>query len=141
MKSNKSKVIMLVTIILVILILVVGGTVAYLYLQTDVLKSDKELFEKYVGQTVAQIENVVDKEKVQEITKKLKENNSESKTVLTFEDDENETLSKLSLSMNIKNDSTNKKLYNDIKLFNGEDKMMEAEYMLSENSIIKPANI
>lgn len=135
MKSNKSKVIMLVTIILVISILVVGGTVAYLYLQTDVLKSDKELFEKYVGQTVEQIENVVDKEKVQEITKKLKENNSESKTVLTFEDDENETLSKLSVSMDIKNDNTNKKLYNDVKLFNGEDKMMEAEYMLSENSI------
>lgn len=135
MKSNKSKVILTVVITLIILILGATGVVAYLYLQTDIFKSNKEIFSKYVEQTTTQIENVFEKEKVEEIIKKLKENNSESKTVLTLQDEQNETLNKLSLSMDIKNDATNKKIYNDIKLLNGEENLIEAEYMLTENSM------
>lgn len=135
MKSNKSKVILTVIITLVILILTIIGVVTYLYLKTDVFKSNKEIFAKYMEQTTTQIENVFDKEKVEEITKKIKENSSDSKTVLTFSDDKNEALNKISLSMDIKNDATNKKMYNDIKLMNGEEKVLEAEYMTSENSI------
>ena len=135
MRSNKSKVITIVAIILIVLILSVGGTVAYLYLKTDVLKSNKELFEKYVNQTMSQIENVFENEKIEEMAKKLKENNSESKTVLTFEGPEGNAANLLSLSMDIKNDKTNKKMYNDVKLLNGEENLLEAEYMLTENSM------
>lgn len=135
MKSNKSKVILTVVITLVVLILAIVGTVTYLYLKTDIFKSNKEIFAKYMEQTTTQIENVFDKEKVEEITKKIKENSSESKTVLTFNDEKSEALSKISVSIDIKNDATNKKIYNDIKLMNGEEKILETEYMTSENSI------
>ncbi len=135
MKSNKSKVILTVVITLVVLILAIVGTVTYLYLKTDIFKSNKEIFAKYMEQTTTQIENVFDKEKAEEITKKIKENSSESKTVLTFNDEKSEALSKISVSMDIKNDATNKKIYNDIKLMNGEEKILETEYMTSENSI------
>lgn len=135
MKSNKSKVILTVVITLTILILATIGVVTYLFLKTDIFKSNKEIFSKYVEQTTTQIANVFDNAKIEEITKKIRENNSESKTVLTLNDDTNEALSKVSISMDIKNDVTNKKMYNDIKLVNGEDKVLEAEYMLSENSV------
>lgn len=135
MRSNKSKVILIVTIVLVILILTLGGVGAYLYLKTDIFKSNRELFAKYMEQTTTQIENVFDTEKVSDITKKLKEKSSESKTVLTFENEKNEELNKMSLSMNIKNDVTNKKMYNDIKLLRGEENLAEFEYISTEEAI------
>lgn len=135
MRSNKSKVILIVTIVLVILILTLGGVGAYLYLKTDIFKSNRELFAKYLEQTTTQIENVFDTEKVSDMTKKLKEKNSESKTVLTFENEKNEELNKMSLSMDIKNDVTNKKFYNDVKLLNGEESLIEVEYMSTEEAI------
>lgn len=135
MRSNKSKVILIVTIVLVILILTLGGVGAYLYLKTDIFKSNRELFAKYMEQTTTQIENVFDTEKISDITKKLKEKSSESKTVLTFENEKNEELNKMSLSMNIKNDVTNKKMYNDIKLLRGEENLAEFEYISTEEAI------
>lgn len=135
MRSNKSKVILIVTIVLLILILAVGGVGAYLYLKTDIFKSNKELFSKYIGQTTEQIEKVFETEKISEITKKLEEKNSESKTVLTFENEGNEALNKMSLSMDIKNDVTNKQMYNDVKLLNGEESLIEVEYMSTEDAI------
>lgn len=135
MRSNKSKVILIVTIVLLILILAVGGVGAYLYLKTDIFKSNKELFSKYIGQTTEQIEKVFETEKISEITKKLEEKNSESKTVLTFENEGNEALNKMSLSMDIKNDVTNKQMYNDVKLLNGEESLIEVENMSTEDAI------
>ncbi len=135
MRSNKSKVILIVTIVLVILILTLGGVGAYLYLKTDIFKSNRELFAKYMEQTTTQIENIFDTEKVSDMTKKIKEKNNESKTVVTFENEENEELNKISLSMSIKNDVTNKKMYNDIKILNEEENLAEFEYISTEEAI------
>ena len=46
-KSNK---VLVILIVLIILLLGVGGTGAYAYFATDLLKSDKELFFKYLSQ-------------------------------------------------------------------------------------------
>ena len=47
---KKNKVILTVLIIVIVVILAIGGTVAALYFTTDLFKSDKELFYKYLGQ-------------------------------------------------------------------------------------------
>lgn len=55
MKNNK--VLIILTIIVVILILGIGGF-TYAYMTTDILKSDKQLFSKYIGEIGKEIKNL-----------------------------------------------------------------------------------
>lgn len=48
--NQKKKMNMLVILIIIILIIILVGGVAFAYLATDLLKSDKELFFKYITQ-------------------------------------------------------------------------------------------
>lgn len=50
-KGNK---ILVVLIVIIILLLIAGGVFAYAYLATDLLKTDAELFSKYLSQIVAE---------------------------------------------------------------------------------------
>ena len=45
-----------ILIILIVVIVILGGVLAYLYFGTDLLKTNKQLFFKYLGQTI-EIEN------------------------------------------------------------------------------------
>ena len=54
MKSNRK----LIVVISIVLALVVAGVIlAYLYLATDVFKSNQELFVKYISQDVNEFQN------------------------------------------------------------------------------------
>ena len=44
---KKSKTLLIVIIVLLVILALGGGTFAYIYFGTDLLKSDKELFAKY----------------------------------------------------------------------------------------------
>ena len=46
---KKKKTLLIVIIVLIVWILIIGGIVAFLFLGTDLFKSDKELFAKYVA--------------------------------------------------------------------------------------------
>ena len=50
----------LVIFIIIILLLALAGIGAYLYIATDVFKSDKELFSKYISQNVETINQLAD---------------------------------------------------------------------------------
>lgn len=52
---KKSKIILIVSIVVVVLILAIGGTLAALYFTTDIFKSDAELFYKYADQYLGEI--------------------------------------------------------------------------------------
>ena len=45
---KKKKTLLIVIIVLLVILILGGGTFAYIYLGTDLLKSDKELFAKYI---------------------------------------------------------------------------------------------
>ena len=61
MKQNKSKKVILVVIILMVLLIILSGF-AYAYFSTDLLKSDKELFFKYVMQTLDNENGLIEKD-------------------------------------------------------------------------------
>ena len=71
----KTKVLSKVIISLVIVILILGGILAYLYFFTDVFKSNSQLFFKYLGQVVEK-DSFID-EKIISYTKKKQESKYE----------------------------------------------------------------
>lgn len=135
MKSNRSKVILIAVIIMIILILVGGGVFAYLALKTDLLKSNQDLFLEYADQTLKKFEEAFEISKIKEVTDEIQQNNSISNTTLSFSSDVIDGLDQVTLSMDVKNDVSNRKLYGDVKLDTGVEDIAEVEYMLTEDEI------
>ena len=73
MKSSKK--ILIIVIIMIVVLAIAGTTLGFLYLKTDLFKSDKELFQKYVMQDI---------EKIGEIAK--------SNIYQTYEDTKNQSI-------------------------------------------------
>ena len=72
MVKNMIKAIKITIIILTILILGISGTFAYLYLGTDMLKTDKQMFLKYFAESQNMIYNHLKDEDLEAYKKKLK---------------------------------------------------------------------
>ena len=72
MVKNMIKAIKITIIILTILILGISGTFAYLYLGTDMLKTDKHMFLKYFAESQNMIYNHLKDEDLEAYKKKLK---------------------------------------------------------------------
>ena len=72
MVKNMMKAIKITIIILTILILGISGTFAYLYLGTDMLKTDKQMFLKYFAESQNMIYNHLKDEDLEAYKKKLK---------------------------------------------------------------------
>ena len=51
---NGKKVIVTTIITLLILVLAIGGVFAYLYVATDILKTDRQLFFEYFSQIISE---------------------------------------------------------------------------------------
>ena len=60
MMTRKKRRTILVLIILVV-ILIIAGIFTLLYLRTDLLKSNKTLFVKYIGQTTSHLQGYINK--------------------------------------------------------------------------------
>jgi len=139
MKSGKK---IIVTIIcLIVLLLMVGAAFAYVYIQTDVLKTDKEIFFKYFTQIVSE-DDFIDK-RIQEFNNKKKQNPYENSGEITVEveapeDSNNELLEKvndLSIIYSGKVDSQNKKVEKSIKVDYGEDVTFPVTYRQNGNNL------
>ena len=77
MKSNKK----LIIVITIVLALVVTGAVgAYLYMMTDVFKSNKELFSKYFSQNAETLEKLIDLHSIRVYENLENENKYETNT-------------------------------------------------------------
>lgn len=79
-KSSK----IFITLIIVILVLLLGavGTFAYVYFATDLLKSDKELFFKYLAQLTAEEDGFINKN-IEKFHEKQEQNSFENSGTLT----------------------------------------------------------
>lgn len=56
----KSKKILIITIIIILVLAVAGTVFGYLYMATDTFKSDKELFSKYISQNIETFQKIED---------------------------------------------------------------------------------
>lgn len=138
MRSGK-KVIVTIIIILLILLLAVGGAFAYLYMATDVFKTDRQLFLEYFSQITSE-DGFLDK-KITEFNEKKAQNAYENSGEITFEveypDDTMksiiEKVNDLSIKYLGKVDSVNKKVEQKIEVDYGNDVVLPINYRQDGN--------
>lgn len=121
MKQKKNKGLRITINILLIIILLLVGGIAYLYFFTDMFKSNKQLFFKYTSQIVQSENGFIDNQLVQYFQKK---NNTsyENKGEVTFElsipnmEDDLELANNFNITFIGKEDPTNSKSEKEINL-------------------------
>ena len=138
MKSGK-KVVVAMIIILLILLLAIGEAFAYLYVATDVLKTDRQLFFQYFSQITAE-DGFVDK-KIIEFNKKKTQNPYKDSGKITFEVEypDNtmkaiiEKVNDLSINYLGRVDSVNQKAERNIEIDYGNDVVLPINYRMDNN--------
>lgn len=138
MRSGK-KVIVTIIIILLISLLAVSGAFAYLYMATDILKTDRQLFFEYFSQITSE-EGFLDK-KIAEFYEKKEQNAYENSGEITFEveypDDSMksviEKVNDLSIKYSGKVDSVNQKADQNIEVDYGNNVVLPINYRQDGN--------
>lgn len=130
-------------VLTVILIVIIITTLIILYLNTDLFKSNKTLFFKYIGKNTQNVSVIEEIFKNTEYNDSLQTNkyteNSEIKVnytqnlKTTSENNDNE-INKLKIEIEGQTDKTNQYNYKDIKLLNEDKQEMEIEYIQNENT-------
>ncbi len=131
MRSNK-KPVFIIIIIAVVMILVLAMIGIYLYCTTDFLKSDQQLFAKYLNQNINEISLLYDCTEITEILNKLDGKKYENETTVSIGTEDN---SDLSLEILSQIDSLDNKSYNDLRLINNNEKLAEAEVITQKDMI------
>lgn len=137
MMTRKKRRTILVLIILVV-ILIIAGIFALLYLKTDLLKSNRTLFVKYIGQTTNHLEGYINKVTESDYKTRLEQSKYTSDTNIDINySDGDLTVGEASqnpinnLKMNITGnvDKLSNYRYNDIKLNQNDEEVAEIEYI------------
>lgn len=134
MRKNKK----LIVIISVVLILAIASAVfAYLYLMTDIFKSNKELFAKYFGQNEEMLQKITDLKTV-EVYKNLKnENKYESNTNIKINYSEggeiSNPLNNLTAKIGIQKDNQEQYTYLDGQILYDDEEYLETEFIKEQD--------
>lgn len=139
---KKRILIMIISIILVVLMLLVAF--ALIYLNTDMFKSNKTLFMKYLGQNsenVKQMYSKIMKENDYEkalsqnkytINTQINVNNTEN--IGTTQENTNNIINQLKVIAEGQVDSQNQYNYQKLNLYKGEESLLELEYVQDANT-------
>ena len=140
MKSRKKKIAILIFSITAVILMILCGI---LYFNTDMFKSNKTLFIKYIMKNTSNLENIEELLYNKEYLKKLNENKYTTTTTIklnhiedigTSLENANSSINKLSLLLNGKVDKVNNYNYQNIKVLeNNEDLKLSAEYINDNN--------
>ena len=127
----KSKKILIITLIIILVLAVAGTVFAYLFIATDTFKGDKELFAKYISQNSETLEKFTDLQtkKVYEGLKDEEkyESNTEIKATYSEGGEVSNPINNLSAKINIQKDNTEDYFYADGQILYGNEKYLEAE--------------
>lgn len=138
---RNSKKIIIPIIIILILLLIAGGAFAYVYMETDILKTDKELFFKYFAQITSE-DGFVDKG-IKDFNEKKKqtpyENSGEITVEVEYPEDEIdakiiEKVNDLAITFSGKVDSINQKVEKNIEVDYGNDVIFPINYRQDGNN-------
>lgn len=138
MSNKKTKRKMIITLSVVILLIIIAAFIA-MYLLTDMFKSDKTLFFKYLGKNVENIETIMETLENEENPNGKYEEKSEIKINYTenlgttSENTDNE-INKLKLTIDGQTDKDNNYNYRNIKLLKNDDKIINMEYLQDNNN-------
>lgn len=147
--GNKKGLLITLIVIIAILVLALGGFV-YAYVATDLLKSDEQLFTKYLLQASKKLENF-ESEQLGAYLSKTKETPYESEGKLTvkadipdFNEKNLKAVNDLNITFEGKTDNVNKKVQKDIKINYSDDiafpisyKQIDDLYGLFSDVVIK----
>lgn len=100
-RKKRRLIIALIVLLIILIISSIGGVIAYLYINTDSFKSDKQLFEKYIAQNITKMVEIINNNPT-EINKALNENKYTSEISANIE-----YTSDVSTSAENKNNSIN----------------------------------
>ena len=135
MKGKK----ILVIVIIIVAVLAVAGTVfGYLFLKTDLLKSNKELFAKYVNQNFDSFKEISNL-KIIDTYKNLKnedkyESNSELNVIYSGGGEVSSPYNNLKAKLNIQKDNEQNYYYADGQVLFADEEYLESE-IIKENEI------
>lgn len=139
-RKNK-KTIKVTLIVAVLIILLAIAAIIVLYLKTDMFKTNKILFLKYLSKNTDNLESISNilkqNEKLQ--TSKYEENTEYSlnytRNVGTTSENTDSAMNNLKLTIDGQTDKVNQYDHKTIKLLNGDENVVEAEYVQNENQI------
>ena len=128
MKKKKT---LLIVIIIIAILAMSGSVFAYLYMETDVFKSDQELFGKYIAQNIDEFKKLSNGS-ISEIYNKLENEDAyDASSKISFIHSEggeiSNPLNELSLQFDIQKNNEDKYIYGDAQILYGEDEYLEAE--------------
>ncbi len=127
----KSKKILIITLIIILVLAVAGTVFAYLFIATDTFKGDKELFAKYISQNSETLEKFTDLQtkKVYEGLKDEEKYESDTEIKATYSEggEVSNPINNLSAKINIQKDNTEDYFYADGQILYGNEKYLEAE--------------
>lgn len=127
----KSKKILIITLIIILVLAVAGTVFAYLFVATDTFKSDKELFAKYISQNSETLEKFTDLQtkKVYEGLKDEEKYESDTELKATYSEggEVSNPINNLSAKINVQKDKSEDYFYADGQISYGDEKYLEAE--------------
>lgn len=139
MNQKKSKKILIIAIILVI-VLILGVGFAYAYIATDIFRSDKEIFFKYITQISNSKNGFINNEVIQYFEKKkntpYETNGNVNFNIASSTNQEQfENTNKCNITFLGKVDNSNSKLLQDISINYSDDVKFPFEFKKVENTI------
>jgi hypothetical protein len=142
MRNGKKKIVVLLFIILLLVLVACLGV--YAYITTDIFKTSKQLFGKYLGNNIEQIENanikpfdeILDKTNLNQIIWNLELKLDKEKIPISslFNNDE-ESLDTLKVSLSSKNDVSTKSSMLSLDAEVGEYKLIDYDFVYNNDTL------
>lgn len=135
---RKAQKISIIVIVVILLIGIAAGSLAFIYLKTDLLKSDEELFLKYVSQDLEAIKTIADLDLNKEIYEKEQNGAYERKTKISMTNSNNEQNTSENallnnLSLNINDKKTSEKRNINLKLSYKQEDLFKIDYLQEDD--------
>lgn len=135
-KKEKKKLLVVGLIIAIILIIIMFIT---LYFLTDMFKSNKTLFLKYLGENAENLETIIETLDNKNTIESKYEESSEIKmnfieNVGTSLENADNAINNLKITIDSQNDKENKYNYKDIKVLKNNENLSNIEYLQQENN-------
>lgn len=125
----RGKKIGIIIIIIFLIIAIFAGVITYLVLNTDTFKGKKQLFYKYITQSIEQIESIADSKTLENYKKEISSENYETNTTIDFKYSEGGEVSSgyNKLNINMKTQKEDQYNYKNAQILFGDKSIVQVE--------------
>ena len=125
----RGKKIGIIIIIIILILAIVAGVTTYLFLKTDVFKSNKQLFYKYTTQAIEQVEKMTDSKTIEKYKEEMKSESYETNTSIDFKYSEGGEVSSgyNKLNVNMKTQKEDEYNYKNAQILFGDKSIVQVE--------------